>query len=71
MIKLKGMSSARIAKNMTQLELAKILNVSRITINRYEQGKQWPPSTTLDLIADALDVTVTDLLTGGDDDERI
>lgn len=45
-------------KQMTQLELAKILNLSDKTISKWEQGKAFPDIAVWEALAEALDVTV-------------
>ena len=44
-------------KQMTQLELAKILNLSDKTISKWEQGKAFPDIAVWEALAEALDVT--------------
>lgn len=44
-------------KQMTQLELAKILNLSDKTISKWEQGKAFPDIAVWEALAGALDVT--------------
>ena len=48
-------------KQMTQLELAKILNLSDKTISKWEQGKAFPDIAVWEALAEALDVTVAEL----------
>lgn len=43
-------------KGLTQKQLADRINVNRMTIARYEQGVSSPKDTTLEKIADALEV---------------
>lgn len=51
----------RAKKNITQAELAKLINVSRQTINAMELGK-YVPSTVLALrLAHVFEVEVTDI----------
>lgn len=49
---------------MTQLELAKILNVSDKTISKWETGKGYPDITLIEPIAKALGISVIELLAG-------
>ena len=49
-------------KNMTMKELGKLVGVSESTISLYENDKHEPDLITLGRIADALDVTVDELL---------
>ena len=51
---------------MTQQELADMVNVTRNTISRYENGETEVGVITLNNIADALSVTVLWLLFGFD-----
>lgn len=53
----------RLAKGLTQDELAKSLGVSRSTIGMYENGSRNPDFETLELIADYFNVD-TDYLLG-------
>lgn len=49
-------------KRLTQKELAQRLNVSQANLAQYENGKRNPKLATLQKIADALEVSVSDLL---------
>lgn len=51
---------------LTQEELGNILGVSGVAIMRYEKGQREPNLEMLHKIADALDVSVNDLLSGND-----
>ena len=51
-------------KQMTQLELAKILNLSDKTISKWEQGKAFPDIAVWEALAEALEVTVAELFAG-------
>jgi transcriptional regulator with XRE-family HTH domain len=55
---------------LTQEELGKKLNVTKVSISGYENGNRTPDSDTLNLIADVFDVT-TDYLYGRSDDPRL
>lgn len=57
----------RVAKKLTQTELAKIVGLSYIQIGRYETQKSNPSSDVLQKLAVALDTT-TDFLMQGDND---
>jgi len=50
--------SKRASLGMTQQELAEMVNVTRNTISRYENGETEVGVITLNNIADALSVTV-------------
>ena len=56
--------SARRAKNMTQKDLADRLHVSDRAVSKWERGAGFPDVSILTELADALDVTVTELLQG-------
>lgn len=51
-------------KNLTQNQLAKLINKKEITIRRYEKGDITPPIPVILDIAIALDVSIEDILTG-------
>ena len=53
---------ARHSKNMTQKELAKIINTHQPSVARVENGSQFPTIPFLIKIADALDTTAEQLL---------
>ena len=55
------MCEARIAKNMTQRELAEKTGLHRNTIIRIENGKRMPNWATCQRIAEALESSVGDL----------
>lgn len=50
-------------KGLSQVEMAKILNISRSAVGMYEQGKREPDFETLEKIADYFNVDL-DTLTG-------
>lgn len=49
-------------RKLTQEEFAKMLDVSVMTIRRYESGKQEPKPTTMKKMAEILSVTVESLI---------
>lgn len=51
-------------KKMTQVELAKLLNVSDKTVSKWETGKGYPDITLIEPIAKALGISVIELLAG-------
>lgn len=51
-------------KNMTQAELAEMINVSPKTISKWETAKGLPDISLLDSIADALDISIMELISG-------
>ena len=57
-------SALRKEKEMTQAQLAEKLNVTDKAVSRWETGKGMPDSSLLIPLADALGVTVNELLTG-------
>lgn len=54
----------REGKNLTQAELAEKLHVSDKTISKWENAKGYPDVSLLEPIAQALDISVTELLCG-------
>lgn len=58
----KRISMLRKEKNLNQLELSKILNISNTTLSQYETGKRVPSDEIKNQIADYFDVTVDFLL---------
>lgn len=54
----------REGKNMTQQQLADKLSVSAKTISKWETAKGYPDITLLESIANALSVSVTELISG-------
>lgn len=51
-------ASLRVAKGLSQRQLALTLEMDRVTLNRIEAGKANPTLSTLQRIADGLDVSV-------------
>lgn len=60
----KRVAEVRKSKSVTQSELAEKVNMSVVTIAYIETGKRWVRLSTLDKIATALKVSVSDLLKG-------
>lgn len=58
------LKSLRVAKGLTQIELAEHLNVSNKTVSKWESGVGIPELSTLLILADFYDVTVDDILRG-------
>ncbi len=59
-------------KNMTQADLAKILNVTDKSISKWENGQAFPRIETFEKLADALETTVEDIISASKDGiERI
>ena|GEM_PF-492086 len=57
-------SSLRKQKEMTQMDLAEMIGVTDKAISRWETGKGFPDVSLLTTLADALDVSVTDIIYG-------
>jgi len=55
----------RTSKNMTQSDLAKIVELTYIQVGRYEKGKSNPSAEVLQKLASALDTTTDFLMNGG------
>lgn len=51
-------------KNMTQLQLAERISVSAKTVSKWETAKGYPDITLLESIANALSVSISELLSG-------
>ena len=61
-----GIRLARLrkGKNLTQAQLAELLNISNKTVSRWETGEGYPEISLLPDLADVLDVSSDYLLTG-------
>ncbi|ENY7761737.1 helix-turn-helix domain-containing protein [Listeria monocytogenes] len=59
----KILKTLRTNKGMTQAELGARLNISKVSISKYESGNQFPDTDTLKRIADIFNVS-TDFLLG-------
>ena len=51
-------------KNLTQGQLAEMLNIANKTISKWETGKSMPDYSLINPLCEALDVTVSELLEG-------
>lgn len=58
----KRIKAARIAKNMTQLQLADLMGVSYQAVSNWERGNSMPDISKLADLCNALDLTVNELL---------
>lgn len=56
------LSAIRKNKGMSQLQLANLTGISRSTLAMYETGKREPNFNQLNLLADKLDVTISELI---------
>lgn len=63
--------NTRKRKNMTLQQMADILGCSQQNISQYESGKRTPKLGTLRKMADALNVTVNDLMEGSLDESPV
>lgn len=59
-----AMKAARVSKDMTQKELAEVVDVSRQTINMIEKGEYNPTIKLCRAICKALDKTLDELFWG-------
>lgn len=57
----KKLKELRKSANLTQVELAEKLNISRVNYTRYENGKVRPDYETLIKIADFYDVSLDEI----------
>ncbi len=60
----KFVASRRKVKNITQKELAEILHLTDKAVSKWERGLSFPDISVLEPLADALDITVMELLKG-------
>ena len=60
-------AAKRKEKGMTQRELAEKLHISNKAVSRWETGAGFPDVSLLEPLAEALGVTVTELLSGGEE----
>ena len=60
----KFIQERRKAKNLTQLKLSKILEVSEKTVSKWENGRGFPDTTLMLPLCSALDITSNELLSG-------
>ena len=58
-------SKIRKEKNMTQKELANLLNVSDKAVSKWERGENYPDVSLLPLLSDILGVSIDELLNSG------
>lgn len=60
----KFVTNRRKEKNLTQKELAEILYLTDKAVSKWERGLSFPDISILEPLADALDITVMELLKG-------
>lgn len=60
----KRLKLARIAKDLTQEELAILTKMRQKAISRYERGECWPSIPTLIKLCNVLEINASDLLEG-------
>lgn len=56
------LKAARVNKGLTQLEAAKLLNVSKDTVGNWEKGKSYPNLKNIKEIEKVYDVSYDDLI---------
>ena len=52
----------RKAQNITQIQMAEIINASQQTVNSYETGRRRVPASTLPMLAKAFCISIDELL---------
>lgn len=62
-------SQVRKERNMTQKELGEKLNITDKAISKWERGLSYPDICMLESLAEALDVTIVELLNGKKNEE--
>ncbi len=62
-------AKSRKAVNMTQKELADKLNITDKAISKWERGLSFPDISFLIPLSEILNISLYDLLTGGNNDE--
>ncbi len=61
---------ARKEKNLTQKDLAKMLNVTDKAVSKWERGKSYPDISLLEPLSEALNISVVELLKGEKTDKK-
>ena len=59
----------RQAHGMSQKDLAEVLNISDKAVSKWERGKTFPDISMLIPLSEALEISLYDLLTGGNENE--
>lgn len=62
----KNFKALRKERNMTQAEMGEILKISSMTVRRWENGSREPKMSTIEKIADVLEVDLLDLISAND-----
>ena len=62
----KQIKNARIGKKLSQEQLAEACGVSRQTVARWERGDRAPSLSSLERIAEAFSIPLSEFLTGGE-----
>ena len=65
----KFISDSRKKHGMSQKDLAERLNITDKAVSKWERGLSFPDISMLIPLSEVLEVTLYDLLTGGNDDE--
>lgn len=65
----KFIAEKRKAMNMTQNELAEKLHITDKAVSKWERGLSFPDISILIPLAEILNISLYDLLKGGNDDE--
>ena len=66
----KLISEARKEKNLTQKEIAKLLNVTDKAVSKWERGKSYPDISLLEPLGKILEVNIVELLKGDKTDKK-
>lgn len=62
----KNFKALRKERNMTQAEMGEILKISSMTVRRWENGSREPKMSTIEKIANVLEVDLLDLISTND-----
>lgn len=58
----KNLKNLRKARKLTQLDLAKLLNVSQVTVANYERGQRFPKKQSLFMLANYFQISIDSLV---------
>lgn len=56
------LKSARVNKNLTQAQAAKLLGITEYTLSNYERGKSYPDVPVIQMIEKVYEVPYSDLI---------